>query len=54
MLTRDDRTTAKAVARRLGINAVESEALPEQKVEVVKRLHRYGHLRLITPFIRSK
>jgi cation transport ATPase len=32
MLTGDDRTTANAVVRRLGIDAVESKVLPEQKV----------------------
>jgi P-type Cu+ transporter len=36
MLPGDDRTTAEAVARRLGIDAIESEVLPEQKVEFVK------------------
>ena len=38
MLTGDSRTTAEAVARRLGIDRVEAEVLPEQKVEVIKRL----------------
>ena len=38
MLTGDSRTTAEAVARRLEIDQVEAEVLPEQKVEVVKRL----------------
>ena len=38
MLTGDSRTTAEAVARRLGIDQVEAEVLPEQKVEVVKRV----------------
>ena len=50
MLTGDDRTTAKAVVRSLGSDAVETEVLPEQKVEVVKRLHCDGHLRVIIPF----
>lgn len=36
MLTGDDRVTAEAVARRLGIDRVQAEALPEQKAEVVK------------------
>src|SRR5437867_2176492 len=36
MLTGDNRTTASAVARKLGLDEVEAEVLPEQKVEVVK------------------
>jgi Cu+-exporting ATPase len=44
MLTGDSRTTAEAVARKLSIDAVEAEVLPEQKVEVVKRLQAEGHL----------
>jgi len=42
MLTGDSRTTADAVARQLGIDAVEAEVLPEQKGEVVKRLQAEG------------
>jgi len=38
MLTGDSRTTAEAVARKLGIDRVEAEVLPEEKGEVVKRL----------------
>ncbi len=38
MLTGDSRTTADAVARKLDIDEVISEVLPDQKVEVVKRL----------------
>ena len=38
MLTGDSRTTAEAVARRLGIDRVEAEVLPDQKVQVIKRL----------------
>jgi P-type Cu+ transporter len=44
MLTGDSRTTAEAVARTLGIDAVEAEVLPEQKVDVVKRLQAEGHI----------
>ena len=38
MLTGDSRTTAAAVARKLGIAEVEAEVLPDQKGEVIKRL----------------
>jgi Cu+-exporting ATPase len=37
MLTGDSRTTAEAVARKLGIDEVVAEVLPDQKVDVVKR-----------------
>ena len=42
MLTGDNRTTAQAVARRLGIENVEAEVLPEQKSAVVERLRQQG------------
>jgi P-type Cu+ transporter len=44
MVTGDSRTTAEAVALTLGIDVVEAEVLPEQKVEVVKRLQAEGHI----------
>jgi len=42
MLTGDNPVTARAVARRLGIDDVMAEVLPDQKVEAVKRLQREG------------
>jgi Cu+-exporting ATPase len=42
MVTGDSRLTAEAVARRLGIDEVQAEVLPEQKIETVKRLQAGG------------
>ena len=42
MMTGDNRTTALAVARRLGIEDVEAEVLPEDKAKVVQRLRAEG------------
>ena len=44
MLTGDNRTTADAVARRLGIAEVEAEVLPDQKSAVVARLRQAGRI----------
>jgi Cu+-exporting ATPase len=43
MLTGDNRATAAAVARKLGIDAVEAEALPEQKNAYIRQLRLAGH-----------
>jgi Cu+-exporting ATPase len=44
MLTGDSRTTAQAVSRKLGIDDVVAEVLPDQKAEVVKRLQAEGRV----------
>lgn len=42
MLTGDNRVTAEAIARRLGIDNVEADVLPDQKSAVVQRLREEG------------
>ena len=42
MLTGDNRTTAEAVARSVGIDQIEADVLPDQKAAVIKRLQERG------------
>jgi Cu+-exporting ATPase len=42
MLTGDNRTTAEAVARSLGIDEIEADVLPDQKAMAVRRLQERG------------
>jgi Cu+-exporting ATPase len=44
MLTGDSRRTAEAVAKKLGIDQVQAEVLPEQKAEAVKQLQGEGRI----------
>jgi Cu+-exporting ATPase len=44
MLTGDSQTTAAAVARRLGVEQVIAEVLPQQKAEAIQRLQAEGHI----------
>jgi Cu+-exporting ATPase len=44
MLTGDNRVTAEAVARKLGIDAVEAEVLPEHKRDAVEKLRKEGRI----------
>lgn len=44
MLTGDNRTTAEIVAKKLGIDEVHAEVLPEQKAEVIKKLQAQGRI----------
>ncbi|MDN8842541.1 HAD-IC family P-type ATPase, partial [Staphylococcus aureus] len=43
-LTGDNRVTAEAIARRLGIAEVEADVLPDQKSAIVKRLRDQGKI----------
>lgn len=44
MLTGDNRTTAEAVARKLGIDEIEADVLPQEKGEIVKKHKAEGRV----------
>ncbi|WP_438970013.1 HAD-IC family P-type ATPase, partial [Methylophaga sp.] len=43
MLTGDNRVTAEAVAKQLGIDEIQADVLPEQKSQLIKDLQAKGH-----------
>jgi len=44
MLSGDNRTTAKAVAKKLSIDDVQAEVLPDQKADIVRKLQSQQHV----------
>ncbi len=44
MLTGDNRRTAEAVARKLGIDKVEAEILPDEKGRIIQKLQKEGRI----------
>jgi P-type Cu+ transporter len=44
MLTGDNRATAEAIAKELGIDDFEADVLPDQKLEIVKKLQAQGRI----------
>ena len=44
MLTGDNRTTAEAIARELGITEIEADVLPQDKSKIVERLREEGRI----------
>ena len=46
MLTGDNQRTARAIAKKVGIDEVIAEVLPDQKVEVIKKLQKGGEIKV--------
>ncbi len=48
MLTGDDRRTADAIARQVGIDQVQARLLPEDKLNAIRKLQKSGHVVAMT------
>lgn len=44
MLTGDDRRTAQAIAKEVGVTEIAAELLPEDKLDVIRQLQKEGHV----------
>ena len=44
MLTGDDRITANSIAKKLGLSEVESQLLPDEKLEIIRNMQKDGHI----------
>lgn len=44
MLTGDNKTTALAVGKKLGIETIKAEVTPEQKLQIIEELQQQGHI----------
>lgn len=47
MLTGDNHSAAAAIGKKLGLSEVKAELLPEQKVEMIKELSKYGKTAMV-------
>jgi len=47
MLTGDNQKTAKAIAKKVGIDEVIAEVLPDEKVKVIKKLQKDGRVKVV-------